>query len=148
MAIRSLARQRALQFLYALEFSRQSFEETEASFIKTSGARWRKGWDEFTRNLAKTTYEKRKELDADISKTLKNWKIERLPITDRICLRMALCEFREFPDIPLRVTMDEYIDLARLFGTDESPQFVNGVLETLSKEFRHKDFTVEKNEPQ
>lgn len=139
MAKRQIERQRALQFLFGLEFGDRTFEVVEAEARQTQGAKWRKGWSPFAKSLAQKTFEKRAELDGEISKRLEHWKIERLPLTDRICLRMALCEFREFPDIPLRVTMDEYIELARMFGTEDSPKFVNGVLDALGREFQHKD---------
>ena len=139
MGIRHLARQRALQLLYALEHKDVPFEVEEADFLAVN-ARRRKGWGPFAKKLAQRTHELREKLDKEISEVLKGWKIDRLAITDRLCLRMALCEFHEFPEIPLRVTIDEYIELARGFGDDPSPQFINGVLDRLARNFRHKDF--------
>jgi N utilization substance protein B len=53
---------------------------------------------------------------------------------------------RDFPDIPLRVTLNEYIELAKRFGTEESAQFVNGILDNLGKGFSHKDVAKDKTE--
>ena len=139
MTIRRLARQSALQFLYALQYDVEPFEVAEAQFLSTN-PKQRKNWDEFSHELALRTFENREELDAEISKILEHWTIERISLIDRLCLRMALCEFREFPEIPLRVTLNEYIELARRFGTEESPQYINGVLDRLGQDYQHKDF--------
>ena len=141
MGIRHLARQRALQFLYAFEYGAKgsTFEEIEGLFLGSDQSR-RRGWGPFARALAQATAARRKELDKAIGPLLRNWKIERLPRVDLLCLRMALCELREFADIPLRVTINEYIELARLFSTEESPQYINAVLDQLAREFPGKDF--------
>lgn len=139
MRIRHLARQRALQLLYSLHYNSLGFEEGEKEFLQVNAKR-RKGWGPFAHQLAERTYEWRDDLDEEIGKALKNWSLSRLAVTDRLCLRMALCELRAFDDIPLRVTLNEYIELARLFGEEKSPQYVNGVLDHLARNFRHKDF--------
>lgn len=145
MKIRQLARQRALQLLYSLEFNRLPYEAGEESFLATS-ARSRRGWSDFPHKLAKASHERRAELDAEIVKHLRRWKIDRIPLTDRLVLRMALAEMQDFPDIPLRVTMNEYIDLARMFGQEDSPKFINGVLDNMARSFKQKDFEVTEEE--
>jgi N utilization substance protein B len=146
MGIRHLGRQRALQLLYALEFAAPGaiFLEVERLFLMADVSR-RRGWGPFARRLAETAYTRREDLDEAILPLLRKWTLDRLPWIDRLCLRMALCELRYFPDIPLRVTLNEYIDLARLYSTDESPQYVNAMLDQLSRDFQHKDFQA--NEP-
>lgn len=139
MTPRQYERHHALQFLYALEYAQESFEEAEREYLQAN-ARRRRGWGDFAHELARLTYENRADLDGEIEKALIKWKIERILILDRIGLRMALCEFRNFADIPLRVTIDQYIELAKRFGGDDSPAFVNGVLDRLAADFRHKDF--------
>ena len=141
MGIRHLARQRALQFLYAFEYSAKgsTFEEIEDLFLGSDQSR-RRGWGPFARALARATAARRKELDTAIGPLLRHWKLERLPRVDLLCLRVALCELREFAEIPLRVTIDEYIELSRLFSTEESPQYINAVLDQLAREFPQKDF--------
>lgn len=149
MGIRYLARQRVLQFLYALEFAPpdETFTEAEHSFLRLDSAQ-RRGWGPFAHQLAQQVVRHRESLDEAIRPLLRNWTIERLPKMDLLCLRMALGEMRFFPDIPLRVTINEYIELSRLFSTDESPQYINAVLDQLAKEFPHKDFQVgEKGAP-
>lgn len=141
MGIRYLARQRALQFLYTVEFahSDDTFEQLERRFLSLDSAQ-RRGWSPFARELAETVFKHHRELDEKIKPLLRNWTIERLPKMDLLCLRMALAEMRYFPDIPLRVTINEYIDLARMFSTDDSPQYINAVLDHLAREFPQKDF--------
>lgn len=64
----------------------------------------------------------------------KNWEVERLPLTDRVILHMALAEMIAFPNIPVKVTINEYIELAKEYSTPKSRQFINGILDALSKE--------------
>ncbi len=139
MSMRRLARQRVLQLLYALEYSGESFEETEARFLRLRSGQ-RKGWSDFARTLARKTYERREALDREIAGALEHWRIERLALTDRLCLRLGLCEMQAFPEIPLRVTLDEYVELARRYGGQDSPAYVNGVLDRLARNYRQKDF--------
>jgi len=141
MGIRHLARQRALELLYSLEYSPEQFDQAEAEFLGATSKR-RKNWGKFPHELARLTHEHASELDAEISPALEKWKIDRLPRLDRLCTRMAVCEFRYFPDVPIRVTLDEYVELAKLFGTEDSPQFINGVLDKISKNYKEKDFQV------
>ncbi|OPZ07916.1 MAG: hypothetical protein BWZ08_01530 [candidate division BRC1 bacterium ADurb.BinA292] len=143
MKIRRLARQRALQLLFALEFadSAEDPEEVERRVLAYD-PRQRRGWGPFARQLARLAWRDRHELDRLIRPVLQHWSLERMPVVDRLCLRMALCEFRSFEDIPSRVTINEYIELARLFSTDESPQYVNAVLDRLARDYPHKDFQV------
>ena len=138
MSKRRVGRQRALQLLYALEFRSVSFEEAEEEFLSVNRKR-RQGWSDFAHELALKAWSERADLDREISAALTNWKIERLLRMDRLCLRMAVAELRYFPDVPLRVTLDEYIELARLFGEDESPRFINGVLDRIAREYKHKE---------
>ena len=69
-----------------------------------------------------------------ISKKTKNWDIERIAATDRIILEMAICEMINFPSIPVKVTINEYIDISKVYSTPKSKQFVNGILDVLAEE--------------
>lgn len=147
ISIRHLARQRAMQLLYALEFADMGGDEDyavcERRFVNADPTH-KRGWGPFARELAKKVYDERASLDEAIAPMLHNWRLDRLPILDRICLRMALCELREFADIPLRVTINEYIEIVRQFSSDESTQYVNAVLDRLAHEFPSKDFKTGK----
>ncbi len=71
-----------------------------------------------------------------IARNTKNWEVDRLPLTDRIILQMAIAELIEFPGIPVKVTINEYIELAKHYSTPKSRQFINGILDVMSKELK------------
>jgi len=81
--------------------------------------------------LVRRTYERRRRYDELIARVALHWEIERMPITDRNIMRMALCEMLDQDEPPAKVAIDEAIELAKIFGTAESPQFVNGVLDAV-----------------
>ena len=68
-----------------------------------------------------------------IAQNTKNWEVERLPLTDRIILEMALAEMIHFPNIPVKVTINEYIELSKEYSTPKSRQFINGILDVMAK---------------
>jgi N utilization substance protein B len=78
-----------------------------------------------------------KDLDGLIAEHSTNWRLERLAVMDRLVLRLGVWELRHMPDTPAPVVIDEAIDLARRFGTDQSPKFVNGVLDAIRKTLAH-----------
>ena len=69
-----------------------------------------------------------------IASNTRNWEVDRLPLTDRIILEMAIAELISFPNIPVKVTINEYIELAKNYSTPKSRQFVNGILDVMAKE--------------
>jgi N utilization substance protein B len=69
-----------------------------------------------------------------IAEKTKNWDIERLAFTDKVIISMALAEMIHFPSIPVKVTINEYIDISKTYSTPKSKQFVNGLLDVLAKE--------------
>ena len=71
------------------------------------------------------------EHDKAIETTASNWDLERIATMDLLLLRMAIAEARTFPSVPLKVTINEYIDLAKFYSTEKSGAFVNGVLDKL-----------------
>jgi N utilization substance protein B len=73
-----------------------------------------------------------------IAENTRNWEVERLPLTDRIILEMAITELITFPSIPVKVTINEYIELAKNYSTPKSRQFINGILDVMSKELKAK----------
>lgn len=89
---------------------------------------------EFARDLLKTTMDK-KEVALDyIKPKLKNWDPERIAILDMLLMRMGVCEFLFFETIPPKVTINEYIDLAKEYSTQQSGQFINGLLDNIHKD--------------
>ena len=86
---------------------------------------------EFTVNLVRLLSANLEQVDSLLENNLDNWSLQRLAVLDRILIRLAVAEFLFLEDIPPKVTINEYVQLAHLFGTDESPRFVNGVLDAL-----------------
>jgi N utilization substance protein B len=67
----------------------------------------------------------------------KNWEVERIAVLDVLLMKMAITELLNFPSIPVKVTLNEYIDISKLFSTPKSKQFINGVLDKLLIEFKN-----------
>jgi N utilization substance protein B len=89
---------------------------------------------QFAKGLLETTLDK-KELAMDyIKPKLKNWDPDRIAVLDMILMRMGVCEFLFFETIPPKVTINEYIDLAKEYSTQQSGQFVNGILDNIHKD--------------
>lgn len=89
---------------------------------------------DFARNLLVTTLEKNEVTLEMIKPKLKNWDADRIAALDLIILQMGVCEFLYFDTIPTKVTINEYIDLAKEYSTPQSGQFVNGLLDNIHKE--------------
>ena len=88
----------------------------------------------FFEELYHKTVEDDEKYEAMISAGVKNWDIERVAIIDKIILKMALCEMHIFRSIPVKVTINEYIEISKLYSTPKSKQFINGVLDKLAQD--------------
>lgn len=134
------ARREALQLLYASELTEtplpQLFDEGPDRLLLIPECP--KGVDDnelvgtqlvdYAENLAKGIVEHLDELDESIASTAENWTLERMPIVDRNIIRLATYEIMFCDEIPTGVAINEAVELAKDYGTDESPKFVNGVL--------------------
>jgi N utilization substance protein B len=90
-------------------------------------------WD-FAKGLLQTVLEKREVAMDLIKPKLKNWDADRIALLDMILMQMGVCEFLYFETIPPKVTINEYIDLAKEYSTPQSGQFVNGILDNIHKD--------------
>ncbi len=88
----------------------------------------------FARELFKRTILNSKEFDPMISERTQNWDIERIALMDIIIMKMAITEILKFPEIPVKVTLNEYIELSKMYSTPKSKVFVNGVLDKIVDE--------------
>ena len=86
----------------------------------------------FARTLVRGVTDRRVEIDALLAETSEHWRLERMPVVDRNLLRLATYELMATPDVPPSVVLNEAIELARSFGTEASPAFVNGVLDRVA----------------
>lgn len=84
--------------------------------------------DDYTRRLALLTEEHTEELDAKIESYLTGWKLSRLPRVTLTVLRLSFCELLYFADIPVRVSINEAVELAKKYATEEDASYINGVL--------------------
>lgn len=89
---------------------------------------------QFAKSLLTTVLEKQEHLESFIVPRLKNWDAERIAALDMIIMRMGVAEFLYFETIPPKVTINEYIDIAKEYSTQQSGQFVNGILDNIHKE--------------
>jgi N utilization substance protein B len=90
--------------------------------------------DAFAKELLQTVIDKKDHVNTLIKARLKNWDPERIAALDMILMQMGVCEFLYFPTIPPKVTINEYIDLAKEYSTAQSGQFVNGILDSIHKD--------------
>ncbi|MFC5627083.1 transcription antitermination factor NusB [Algoriphagus winogradskyi] len=94
-------------------------------------------WDEdkeFFQNIFNFTIENDVNSKALIAQKTKNWDIDRLAFTDKVIISMAIAEMKNFPSIPVKVSINEYIDISKTYSTPKSKQFVNGLLDVMAKE--------------
>ncbi len=89
---------------------------------------------QFARDLLATAMEKKEQAMDMIKPKLKNWDPDRIAVLDMILMQMGVCEFLYFETIPPKVTINEYIDLAKEYSTQQSGQFVNGILDNIHKD--------------
>ncbi|MDD3001295.1 MAG: transcription antitermination factor NusB [Candidatus Riflebacteria bacterium] len=116
-------------------YNREVSEETQklcskigAKFLKLSGT------EEFAKQLVDSVSSNISNLDLTIDKTAKNWTLDRIASVDKCILRLSICEFFYFPEIPVNVTINEAIELAKKYSDERSHEFINGILDKVSKE--------------
>jgi transcription antitermination protein NusB len=96
-------------------------------------------WDD-DKEFIEKLYKKAANLEGKfkdlVAHNTRNWEVDRLPLTDRMILEMAIAELIVFPNIPVKVSMNEYIELAKNYSTPKSRQFINGILDVIAKELK------------
>lgn len=107
---------------------------------------WRDDEDdkEFLEVLFSKSLAQAEENEAMVTEAAANWELERIAIMDRILMKMALAEARNFPSIPLKVTLNEYIELSKYYSTPKSHGFINGILDELFSKLKT-DGTIKKS---
>ena len=89
----------------------------------------------FSRQLFRKTVLNEETLQKEISGKTPNWDTDRIAEVDEVLLKMAICEFLKFPSIPVKVTINEYLEIAKEYSTPKSSIFINGILDKLVKDF-------------
>lgn len=130
MGTRRKGRELALQALYQLEIT----GDPSAAAVDLFLGHFEGGLEakEFARRLVSGVVSQRAPIDRLIQQCAENWRLVRMSKVDLLILRMAAYELVFCPDIPLHVSLDEAIEIAKRFGTGDSPSFINGVLHQLA----------------
>ena len=133
---RHRAREAAVQMLYQWEVGKVSMLEVRQTF-------WMHGpWESgplsddlraFATMLATGVAGTVAEIDPMIAEAAENWRLERMNVLDRLILRLAVYEFLHEPETPAKVIINEALELARTFSTDDSVRFINGVLDAIRR---------------
>jgi len=87
-------------------------------------------------DLFYATIERREEFDELIQRKAENWELDRIALLDRILMQMGICEMLIFEEIPIKVTINEYLEIAKKFSTPKSSKFINGILDSLYIEMK------------
>ena len=141
---RRQAREIALQFLYGYDLNPRDLDPALDDLWRSSKVRGES--KNFAMELIRGTIEKKDRLDAVIEKHALNWKLGRIALVDRNILRLGLYELSFRDDIPPLVSINEAVDLAKKFSTDQSGSFVNGILDQTRKEMEKEEVRSQKAE--
>ncbi len=128
---RRLARELALQGLYAWENGELEIDQIEQKVIVDESASARTL--DYARELFRLTCRDHERCDVIITELAINWKVSRMASIDRNVLRLAITELTEMPDVPVKVVMNEAIELGKKYSTAESSSFINGILDKFVK---------------
>ena len=139
MGTRRLSREQALQVLFFMDMHRGPVDDPIGLFCRCFTQEGKTG--RFFHQLVNGVQEHRAAIDDVIERFSSNWKLSRMSCVDRNVLRIATFELLYCPDIPPKVSINEAIDVAKRFGTDESGAFINGILDSIR--LAMKDNTVE-----
>jgi len=133
---RRRARESALQILYQWEIGRGDVDRAAETFFSQQWPDADAPADEvraFASRLAHDTVDRLAAIDPLIAETAERWRPERMAVLDRLILRMAICELQRDPGTPPAVVINEALELARTFSTEESVKFINGMLDGVKK---------------
>ena len=142
MGVRHATRMLALQALYALEMNSDA---TPAEVIESA-------WEEsdvgdldrdFLERIVRGVWKNVRALDQQLERYSQHWKVSRMDRVDKSILRLSIYELLHAQETPGPVILDEGVELAKEFGTPESPSFVNGILDRIAREARPGEFNAE-----
>jgi N utilization substance protein B len=132
MGIRRSSRELALKFLYQSEFNEGHSEELLSQFIDQVASK--DGVGDYMRKLVVAIFSHRDEIDSAIQKYSEHWALDRMTLIDRNILRMGVCELVYLDSVPPKVAINEAVEIAKKFGNDDSPDFINGVLDHIFRD--------------
>ncbi|MEE4214556.1 MAG: transcription antitermination factor NusB [Bacteroidales bacterium] len=143
--LESVLEEKSIYWNDDLDFVSVMVEKTLRQFRETDGEDhklmdlYRSDEDEvFVKTLLRKTILNTEKLEGLIGSNTTNWEIERIALMDILVMQLAITEIREFPEIPVKVSLNEYIEIAKFYCTSKSSTFVNGILDKIVKEMREK----------
>ena len=136
MGKRRWSRELALKFLYQFELTGGELGEQIKLFLKQNSSK--DDVESFMRGLVFSLLDKVKEIDEVIQKYSDHWVLDRMTVIDRNILRMGVCELLFDFSTPPKVVINEAIDIAKKYGNEDSPEFINGILDKVYKEIGQK----------
>ena len=137
MGLRRKSREYALQMLFQWDITHDTIDSIIGTFWETLEVPEPSDVVEFANALAKGTIDQVERIDALLERHAENWRLDRMAVVDRNLLRLATYEFfteREDSEMPAAVIINEAIEIAKRFSADGSPQFINGILDSIRKE--------------
>lgn len=131
MGTRRKSREYALQILFDIDFSHDKLGDIWNVFWESNVAE--PDIIDFSKILVEGTLRNLKEIDTLLEEASTNWKLTRMAAVDRNIMRMAAYEIIHQKDIPPSVTINEAVEISKKFGTEDSPSFINGILDKVAK---------------
>ena len=136
MGKRRSSRELALKFLYQFELNKGDLDEQIKLFLERNSSQ--EGVENFMKELVVSLIDKMEEVDGVIQKFSDHWVLDRMTVIDRNILRMGTCELLfNFPTPP-KVVINEAIEIAKKYGNEDSPEFINGILDKVYNEIGQK----------
>ncbi|MFQ5865615.1 MAG: transcription antitermination factor NusB [bacterium] len=135
MSKRRRARELALRAFYAQEMSGNPLDEIIEEMLLH---REEEKVKQFAIELLRKSVEHKQEFDTLIINKALNWDFERIAVLDKLIMRLAICELLFFEDIPPKVTIDEAIEIAKKYSTENSGKFINGILDGVLLDLKNK----------
>ncbi|MCL1894218.1 MAG: transcription antitermination factor NusB [Holophagaceae bacterium] len=134
MGVRRRGREYALQMLFAMDMTEYQPDEVFAGFHAIQDLNRDAFY--YARRMVDGIHGHLEEIDALLAKYAKNWKIARMAVVDRNLLRLSIFELKYQEDVPFQIVLNEALEIGKDFSEEESSQFINGILDTASKELR------------
>ena len=125
---RRIVREKVLQILYAYEMNNENLMALTKSVL---GDVEEENDRKYGEDLVNKVLIHKKDLDSKIEERVSNWEMGRIALIDKLLLRMAICEILHFSDIPPKVSINEAIEIAKVFSTAGSGKFINGILDAI-----------------
>jgi len=136
MGKRRSSRELALKFLYQFELNEGDLDEQIKLFLERNSSQ--EDVANFMKELVVSLIDKMEEIDEIIQKFSDHWILDRMTVIDRNILRMGTCELLFNFSTPPKVVINEAIDIAKKYGNEDSPEFINGILDKVYKEIGQK----------